>query len=89
MSEDCNVNAPLLENLNSHEVIMFVFGFKVVYILYIHGVSKQFGEWYQEKKKKEDTNKITVLAFKMNLLFHNTLLATFIKASGKCQERPF
>jgi hypothetical protein len=51
-------------------------------------VSKKFGEWYQEKKKKEDTNKITALAFKMNLLLHNTLLATFIKASGKCQERP-
>jgi hypothetical protein len=23
----------------------------------IQGVSKKFGEWYQEKKKKEDTNK--------------------------------
>jgi hypothetical protein len=55
----------------------------------LHGVSKKFSEWYQEKKKKEDTNKLTVLAFKMNLLLHNTLLATFIKASGKCQERPF
>jgi hypothetical protein len=39
-------------------------------------------------KKKEDTNKITVLAFKIILILHNTLLATFIKASGKCQERP-
>jgi hypothetical protein len=38
--------------------------------------------------KKEDTNKLTILAFKMILILHNTLLATFIKASGKCQERP-
>jgi hypothetical protein len=37
---------------------------------------------------KKDTNKITVLAFKIILILHNTLLATFIKASGKCQERP-
>jgi hypothetical protein len=54
----------------------------------IQGASKKFGEWYQEKNKKEDTNKITILAFKIILLLHNTLLATFIKASGKCQERP-
>jgi hypothetical protein len=40
------------------------------------------------KKEKDDANKITILAFKINLLLHNTLLATFIKASGKCQERP-
>jgi hypothetical protein len=52
-------------------------------------VSKKFGEWYQEKKKKEDTNKLTILAFKMILLLHKTQLATFIKVSGKCQERPF
>jgi hypothetical protein len=39
-------------------------------------------------KKKEATNKLTILAFKMILIPHNTLLATFIKASGKCQERP-
>jgi hypothetical protein len=53
----------------------------------VHGVSKKFGEWYQEKKKK-DTNKLTILAFKMIIILHNTLFATFIKASGKCQERP-
>jgi hypothetical protein len=57
-------------------------------IVVIHGVSKKFGEWYQEKKKTEDTNKLIILAFKMILILHNTLLATFIKASGKCQERP-
>jgi hypothetical protein len=52
-------------------------------------VSKKFGEWYQEKKKKADTNKLTILAFKMVLILHKTQLATFIKVSGKCQERPF
>jgi hypothetical protein len=41
-----------------------------------------------KKKKKEDTNKLAILAFKMILILYNTLLATFIKASGKCQERP-
>jgi hypothetical protein len=55
---------------------------------HIQGAFKKFGEWYQEKNKKEDTNKITVLAFKMVLNLQNTMLATFIKASGKCQERP-
>jgi hypothetical protein len=54
----------------------------------VQGASKKFDEWYQEKKKKEDTNKSTILAFKMILILHNTLLATFIKASGKCQEWP-
>jgi hypothetical protein len=51
-------------------------------------VSKKFGEWYQKTPKKEDTIILTILAFKMILILHNTLLATFIKASGKCQERP-
>jgi hypothetical protein len=36
----------------------------------------------RERKKKGDTNKITILAFKMIPILHNTLLATFIKASG-------
>jgi hypothetical protein len=30
-------------------------------------------------KKKEDTNKLTILAFKMILMLHKTQLATFIK----------
>jgi hypothetical protein len=41
-----------------------------------------------ENQKKEDTNKITILAFKMIPILHNTQLATFIKASGKCHEMP-
>jgi hypothetical protein len=39
-------------------------------------------------EKKEDKNNLTILAFKMIPILHNTLLATFIKASGNCQERP-
>jgi hypothetical protein len=39
-------------------------------------------------REKKDTNKLTILAFKIILILHNTLLATFIKASGKCQVRP-
>jgi hypothetical protein len=39
-------------------------------------VSKKFGEWYQKTNKKEDTNKLTTLAFKMIPILHNTLLAT-------------
>jgi hypothetical protein len=45
---------------------------------YICGVSKIFGEWYQ-KKKTEDTNKLTLLGFKIIIILHNTRLATFIK----------
>jgi hypothetical protein len=39
-------------------------------------------------EKKEDTNKLTILVFKMIPILHNTLLATFIKSSGNCQEMP-
>jgi hypothetical protein len=42
-------------------------------------VSKYFGEWYQKTNKTENTNKITLLAFKTIAILHNTLLATFIK----------
>jgi hypothetical protein len=42
-----------------------------------------------KKEKKTDTNKLTILAFKVILILHKTQLATFIKVSGKCQERPF
>jgi hypothetical protein len=46
---------------------------------HICGVSKKFGEWYQKTNKTEDTNKLTVLAFKIIAILHNTQLATFIK----------
>jgi hypothetical protein len=48
-------------------------------MLHICGVSKKFGEWYQKTNKTEDTNKLTLLAFKIIAILHNTRLATFIK----------
>jgi hypothetical protein len=45
----------------------------------IRGVSKKFGEWYQKTNKTEDTNKLTLLVFKIIAIIHNTLLARFIK----------
>jgi hypothetical protein len=42
-------------------------------------VSKTFGEWYQKTNKTEDTNKLTLLAFKIIAILYKTLLATFIK----------
>jgi hypothetical protein len=47
--------------------------------MYVCGVSKTFGEWYQKTNKKEDTNKFTLLAYKIIAILYNTLLATFIK----------
>jgi hypothetical protein len=46
---------------------------------HICGVSKTFGEWYQKTNKTEDTNKLTLLAFKIIAILHSTPLATFIK----------
>jgi hypothetical protein len=48
-------------------------------ILNVRGVSKKFGEWYQKTNKTEDTNKLTLLAFKIIAILHNTMLAMFIK----------
>jgi hypothetical protein len=48
-------------------------------MFHICGVSKPFGEWYQKTNKTEDTNKLTLLAFKIIVILHNTRLATFIK----------
>jgi hypothetical protein len=42
-------------------------------------VSKTFGEWCQKTNKTEDTNKLTLLAFKIITILNNTRLATFIK----------
>jgi hypothetical protein len=42
-------------------------------------VSKKFSEWYQKTNKPEDTNKLTLLTFKIIAILHNTLLATFMK----------
>jgi hypothetical protein len=38
-----------------------------------------FGEWYQKTNKTEDTHKLTLFAFKIIAILHNTLLVTFIK----------
>jgi hypothetical protein len=38
-----------------------------------------FGEWYQKINKTEDANKLTLLAFKIIAILHNTRLATVIK----------
>jgi hypothetical protein len=46
---------------------------------HICGVSKKFGEWYQKTNKTGDTDKLTLLAFKIIAIVHNTRLATFIK----------
>jgi hypothetical protein len=48
-------------------------------MLHICGVSKTFCEWYQKTNKTEDTNKLTLLAFKIIIILHNTRLATFVK----------
>jgi hypothetical protein len=45
----------------------------------LRGVSKKFGEWYQKTNKAEDTNKLSLLAFKIIAILHNTLLVKFIK----------
>jgi hypothetical protein len=42
-------------------------------------VSKKFGEWHQKTNKTGDTNKLTLLVFKIIAILQNTLLATFIK----------
>jgi hypothetical protein len=45
-------------------------------------VSKKVGDWYQKTNKTEDTNKLTLSAFKIIAMIHNTLLATLIHLSG-------
>jgi hypothetical protein len=48
-------------------------------MLHICSVSKTFGELYQKTNETEDTNKLTLLAFKIIIILHNTRLATYIK----------
>jgi hypothetical protein len=59
-------------------------------------VSKTFGEWYQKTNKTEDTNKFTLLSFKIIAILHNTLLTainskeafadSFQKFYERCQQ---
>jgi hypothetical protein len=48
-------------------------------MLHICGVSKTFDECYQKTNKTEDTTKLTLLAFNIIIILHNTRLETFIK----------
>jgi len=55
-------------------------------------VSKKFCEWYQKTNKTEDTNKLILLAFKIIVILHITLLVTFIRlleivSKGLCRNR--
>ena len=64
----------------------------LAYFCFLRGVSKKFSEWYQKTNKTEDTNKLTLLAFKIIAILHNTLLATFIKlletvSKGLCRNQ--
>jgi hypothetical protein len=40
------------------------------------------GEWYQKTHKTEDTNKVTLLAFKIIAILHNYMVGNVYKASG-------
>jgi hypothetical protein len=57
-------------------------------MLHICGVFKTFGEWYQKTNKVEDTKKLTLLAFKIIIILHNTRLATFIQLLETVSKRP-
>jgi hypothetical protein len=46
-----------------------------------------FGGWYQKTNKTEDTNKLTLLAFKIRHPSQHTV-GNVHKASGNCQQRP-
>jgi hypothetical protein len=51
-------------------------------------VSKTFGDWYQKTNKTEDTNKLTLLAFKIIAILQQHTVGNVHKASGNCQQRP-
>jgi hypothetical protein len=46
-------------------------------------VSKTFGEWYQKTNKTEDTNKLTLLAFK--IIPEEAFADSFQKLYERCQ----
>jgi hypothetical protein len=48
-----------------------------------------FGEWYQKTNETEDTYKLTLFAFKIIAILHNTRLATFIKLLETVSEGLF
>jgi hypothetical protein len=46
-------------------------------------VSETFGEWYQKTNKREDTNKLTLLAFKIIIILHNTRFIKLLETVSK------
>jgi uncharacterized protein YccT (UPF0319 family) len=50
-------------------------------MLHICGVSKAFGEWYQKTNKTEDTNKLTLLVFKIIKIILKTNKVNLIVSS--------
>jgi hypothetical protein len=51
-------------------------------------VSKKFGEWYLKTNKTKDTNKLTLLAFKIIAHPPQHTVGNVHKAFGNCQHRP-
>jgi hypothetical protein len=47
-----------------------------------------FGEWYKKTNKTEDTNKLTLLVFKITAILYNYTVGNVHKASENCQQRP-
>jgi hypothetical protein len=58
--------------ITAEEILLFSTDFYVVCL-------KSSVNGTRKKNKTEDTNKLTLLAFKIIALLHNTLLATFIQ----------
>ena len=46
---------------------------------YIHGMSKKFAECYQKTNETKDTNKFSLLSFKIVVIRYNTRLTTFVQ----------
>jgi hypothetical protein len=68
----------------SHVVFSNVIKWSAANNLVLHGVSKKFSEWYQKTNETEDTNKLTLLAFKIIAIQHNSVLwriAIILKAN--------
>ena len=45
----------------------------------LHGVSKKIGESYHKTNKTKDTNKLSLLLFKIVAMHYNTRLTTFVQ----------
>ena len=47
--------------------------------MYVHGVSKKLSESYQKTNKTKDTNKFSLLPFKIVAIRYNTRLTMFVQ----------